>query len=409
MRRGFVGIGVLAVMSMMAPARAEKTAPDIVGHWNVLLGEPAEQRYCWLGVEQNDEGVLTAEYNARVAGIQKVEQFDYKDGKVKFTCWNWSLDVTEMVGQLKDGKMVGTAVSQKGKGEKKWVATRVQYPVDVTGRWRIDSPKDCPHRKMFLVLKQEGQSVEGSLINKGISAPVSGGTVDPCKTTFKAHASIQDHQPMSFDFSATVKGDVMEGQMASADKSFPFTATRKRKWGKPIQLFNGKNLDGWRPKEQHNDHPSYWKVVDGIMVNEKRGADLVYDGQFMNFKLHVLVRFPEGGNSGVYLRKRYEVQVVDSHGKEGHDLMGSIYSRIIADKSVARPAGQWQTLDVTLVGNYVTVILNDVKVIDNEWIEGITGGALNQNDSEPDGIFIQGDHSPVQYKEIVLTPSEEPQ
>ena len=153
-----------------------------------------------------------------------------------------------------------------------------------------------------------------------------------------------------------------------------------RLWA-PIQLFNGKNLNGWKliPPDAVNG----WSVKDGLLVNtlprepHKRTGNLRTVREFEDFRITADVNVPKDGNSGVYLRGIYEVQVFDSFGKpvDCHNI-GAIYSRITPSAAVERPAGEWQTLDITLVDRHATVILNGTKIIDNKPLLGCTGGAL---------------------------------
>lgn len=187
----------------------------------------------------------------------------------------------------------------------------------------------------------------------------------------------------------------------------------KVKYGTPIQLFNGKNLDGWsimKPEKKSNG----FSALNGELVNNpvqnKPGKYIEYgnlrtDKVFSDFNIKLEVNVPEGDNSGVYLRGLYEVQVYDSYGKEvdSHN-MGALYSRITPSVAAERKAGEWQTLDITLCDRHVTVILNDKKIIDNQPIEGPTGGAIMSDVNAPGPIFLQGDHGNVSYRNIVLTP-----
>jgi len=99
------------------------------------------------------------------------------------------------------------------------------------------------------------------------------------------------------------------------------------------------------------------------------------------------------------------VQVLDSYGKEldPHN-MGAVYSRIKPTVSAEKPAGTWQTMDITLCDRHATVILNGIKIIDNQPIYGPTGGALKSDVFSPGPIYLQGDHGKVYYKNLVLTP-----
>ncbi len=172
-------------------------------------------------------------------------------------------------------------------------------------------------------------------------------------------------------------------------------------WGRPIKLFNGKDLTGW-----HAMGPNQWQVVNGVLTNPKSGSNLVTDEKFNDFKLHIEFRIPKGSNSGIYLRGRYEVQVMDSKGVEPvRDQFSAIYGFLTPSVMMAKDAGEWNTYDITLIGRMVTVVANGTTVISNQAIPGITGGALDSNEGEPGPIYIQGDHGAVEYKNIILTPA----
>lgn len=180
----------------------------------------------------------------------------------------------------------------------------------------------------------------------------------------------------------------------------------------PIELFNGRDLTGWtltNPGQQNG-----FKVVDGVLVNDPvRPADgshgnygnLMTTQKFEDFRLSLDVNVPEGSNSGIYLRGIYEVQVCDSYGHpvDSHN-MGGLYSRITPSEAAEKPAGEWQTLDMTLCKRHLTVLLNGKKIIDNQPVQGVTGGALTADEFSPGPIYLQGDHGKVSYRNIVLRP-----
>lgn len=169
-------------------------------------------------------------------------------------------------------------------------------------------------------------------------------------------------------------------------------------------LFNGKDLTGW--KLRHPQGRNGWKAVDGVLVNTPPSSDLVTEEKFKDFRLNLEYRIPPGSNSGIYLRGRYEIQVHDDYGKTAltRHMNGAIYGRIAPTENAARPAGEWQSLEATLVGRRVTVVLNGKKIIDNQVIEGPTGGALDDREEEPGPLMLQGDHGPVEYRNITITP-----
>jgi hypothetical protein len=186
----------------------------------------------------------------------------------------------------------------------------------------------------------------------------------------------------------------------------------KVKFGSPIQLLNGKDLTGWRLTDPHDD--SGWSVKDGVLVNEvshgegkprKNYGNLRTDQVFEDFNLTLETRVAKDSNSGVYIRGIYEVQVIDSYGKplDSHN-MGAIYSRIKPTVSAEKPPGEWQTMDITFVDRHVTVILNGRKIIDNQPVLGCTGGALWSDVTRPGPIYLQGDHTGIEYRNMVLKP-----
>jgi len=185
----------------------------------------------------------------------------------------------------------------------------------------------------------------------------------------------------------------------------------KVKFGEPIQLFNGKDLTGWKlinPKQANG-----FKVVDGVLVNDPVNPEgqrvnfgnLRTEKEFDDFKLTLEVNVPEHSNSGVYLRGMYEIQVVDSYGKEldSHN-MGGLYSRIKPNSAAEKKGGEWQTMEMILCKRHVTVVLNGVKIIDNQPVYGPTGGAMQADVSKAGPIYLQGDHGKVSYRNMVLTP-----
>lgn len=185
----------------------------------------------------------------------------------------------------------------------------------------------------------------------------------------------------------------------------------KIKYGEPIQLFNGKDLTGWKlinPKQANG-----FKVVDGVLVNDPVNQEgqrvnfgnLRTEQEFEDFKLTLDVNVPEHSNSGVYLRGMYEIQVVDSYGKEldSHN-MGGLYSRIKPTAAAEKKGGEWQTMEMILCNRHVTVVLNGKKIIDNQPVYGPTGGAMQADVFKAGPIYLQGDHGKVSYRNMVLTP-----
>ena len=173
-------------------------------------------------------------------------------------------------------------------------------------------------------------------------------------------------------------------------------------WADPEPLFDGKDLNGWQPTASSDNQ---WVAREGVLLNAKKGANLKTTRKFDDFKLHIEYNCPEGGNSGVYLRGRYEVQVEYEplSFNDAFHRVGSIYGFIAPTGNLARTPGAWESFDVSLVGRIVTVVRNGVTTIGHQEIPGITGGALDSNEAEPGPIYIQGDHTGgMKYRNITI-------
>ncbi|GAC1679346.1 MAG: DUF1080 domain-containing protein [Candidatus Acidiferrum sp.] len=177
------------------------------------------------------------------------------------------------------------------------------------------------------------------------------------------------------------------------------------KWGKPVSLFNGKDLTGWK---MAGPGTTVWKVEDGNLVSPGNGPELINDSKFEDFKLHVEFNCGDNSNSGIYLRGRYEVQVeTDSIEEPPSHHMGGVYGFLAASPEQPRKPGEWQSFDITLLGRWITVVQNGQTIIDHKEIPGITGGALDSHEELPGPIYLQGsEKGHVAYRSIVITPAE---
>lgn len=214
-------------------------------------------------------------------------------------------------------------------------------------------------------------------------------------------------------FKGRLIGDRLEGTTEDASgKMLEWTAVRAPAlhrtatpaWGPPVDLFNGKDLSGWKLRDQAKG--SCWSVVDGAMVNAPPCVDIITDRVMVDFKLHAEFNIVPKSNSGVYLRGRYEVQIQDDAGRAVDSLrMGGVYGFLRPAANTAGAAGEWQAYDITLVGRRVTVVLNGRTIVDNAEIPGITGGALDSDEGAPGPLMLQGDHGKIAFRKIQLTPA----
>lgn len=223
---------------------------------------------------------------------------------------------------------------------------------------------------------------------------------------------------LKLTFSQAVAGEenakpqviVMTGKRIPAPPEKPdLTAVR---FGQAIDLFNGKDLTGWRLSNTQKKNG--WRAENGVLVNRTPKTDFAAYGEFGNlmtesvftdFELTIEYNVPKGGNSGIYIRGMYEAQVVDRDSRmQGIQGPGAIFGRIKPSENAGNAGGEWNTYVITLVDRHVTVVLNGKTVIDNQLLEGCTGGGLQSDDTQPGPIFLQGDHTSVNYRNISLRP-----
>ncbi|HXW08792.1 MAG TPA: DUF1080 domain-containing protein [Vicinamibacterales bacterium] len=278
------------------------------------------------------------------------------------------------------------------------------------GAWNLtgDAPNDT--FVYWLEVKNEGGKLSAMFLNRG-GSPVP--AVDPRITNGELTFSIASNAPTKPAVSLRRSGDALVGTVTAAQtvkvtggrppQWGPCDANAKHTFGKPVPLFDGTSMAGW--DVQHKSRESGWSIEDGAMTNVPKANNLISKERFKDFRLDVEYKVSPKGNSGIYLRGRYELQVLDDAGTapESHGHM-AIYARKAPDANASKPAGEWQTAQITLVGNCVTVVLNGKTVHDNARIPAITGGALDAKEAEPGPIMIQGDHEKVWYRKVVVTP-----
>lgn len=196
-------------------------------------------------------------------------------------------------------------------------------------------------------------------------------------------------------------GDKVEGQVAGV-RAPALKHPAPKVWTVPEPIFNGKDLAGWEPDNPANNA---WVAKDGMLINEKSGANLKSIRKFDDFKLHLEFNCPKGGNSGIYLRGRYEIQVeYESTPEDTLHEMGAIYGFVAPKVQLPPKPGEWESFDVTLVGRRLTVVRDGVPTIDNQEIPGITGGALDSHEAEPGPLYIQGDHTgDMKFRNVTMS------
>jgi hypothetical protein len=282
------------------------------------------------------------------------------------------------------------------------------------GRWDITVDVDGKPLPSWLEVRHSGYStLVGQFTGfSGSARPISEVVFKEGKLSFSIPKQWEKGDKYLV-VEGTLSGETLSGTLTTPEgKTHRWKGVRapllrsktKPVWGTPIKLTGGNEIKGWHPMGSTTNQ---WIAENGILRSPKSGANLVTDQKFGDFKLHAEFRIPKGSNSGVYLRGRYEIQVTDAKGMEPSlDQMGAVYGFIVPSEMVAKEAGEWNTLDITLIGRMLTLVANGKTVISNQEIPGITGGALDSNEGEPGPLYIQGDHGPVEYQNIVITPAK---
>ncbi|GMN05224.1 DUF1080 domain-containing protein [Croceitalea sp. MTPC5] len=278
------------------------------------------------------------------------------------------------------------------------------------GRWDIEMEFEGKTVPSWLEIKHSGHA---TLIGRfvfalGSARPIAEIVENEGVITFSIPRQWEpEGGPMQFN--AKLVGDALIGTMKYVDgKLYTWKGTKAPslvrntppKPKDPIDLFNGKDLSGW-----HANGENQWVVQDGILKSPKSGANLISDQEFADFKASIEFRYPEGSNSGIYLRGRYEVQIADNIGLPPSDIyFGGVYGFLEPNENAAKSAGEWQTYDITLIGRRVTIVANGKTIINDQTIPGITGGAIDSKEGEPGPFLIQGDHGPIEFKKFTVVP-----
>jgi hypothetical protein len=282
------------------------------------------------------------------------------------------------------------------------------------GRWDLTLKAPDREYPSWLELRMEGGQLKAEMVGRwGNVRPLPRAELSNGHLTFVSPKE-EEGRPDDMVFEGTLVGKTLLGTTAGPDGSkWQWTGVKAPslkprgtpKWGKPIPLFNGKDLTGWR---MSGTGTTKWKVEDGKLVSPGNGPELINDSKFEDFKLHVEFNCGPNSNSGVYLRGRYELQIeTDSIEEPPSHHMGGVYGFLAASPELPRKPGEWQTFDITLIGRWITVVQNGQTIIDNKEIPGITGGALDSQEELPGPIYLQGsEKGHVAFRSLVITPAE---
>ncbi len=287
----------------------------------------------------------------------------------------------------------------------------------VVGRWDLTVHGPGGDYPSWLEVRQSGyRTLVGSFVGRtGSARPISLVEFQNGHIHFSIPPQFEKRTDLQ-NFDGQLESDALRGETTNdqgrriaweARRAPSLKRSGSPQWGEAVELFNGRDMTGWKTRKPESKNG--WLVRDGVLINAEPGNDLVSQDKFTDFKLQVEFRYPRGSNSGIYLRGRYEVQVEDNFGEEPEShRIGGIYGFLTPIANAAKKPGEWQTVEITLVGRTVTIVLNGEQVIDRQAIPGITGGALDSDEGSPGPIMLQGDHGVVEFRRVTLISTAAP-
>lgn len=282
------------------------------------------------------------------------------------------------------------------------------------GRWDLTLKTPAREYPSWLEITQENGQVKARMVSRwGHARPLPKVEITGGHIMFVSPKEEEDRKD-DMVFEGNLSGNTLMGTTTGQDGTpwqwsgvqAPLLERKKAaKWGKSIQLFNGKDLTGWKASDPTSTVS--WKVENGTLVSPGHGPELITDAKFEDFKLHIEFNCAKGSNSGVYLRGRYEVQIEDDPETEGPTMRtGGVYGFVAASPEQPRRPGEWQSYDITLIGRTLSVVQNGQTVIEKQEIPGITGGALDSVEGLPGPIYLQGSEAGhVAFRNITIIPA----
>jgi hypothetical protein len=416
MRIAAVLAAVLAIVSIRPSLGGEPPLKDFLGKWDLFIDQTSSSFSAGaLAVFEAEPGRPRAELVWRWGSVLKLsgEAVALADGGLKLS--HKDIGSGPLVLRLEDGRLSGAA-PQKDGATFKVHGTRGEEPVDPRGIWdveAIDANGVQTGRGRLEIERgvEAGSWKARAFSDAGEELPVvatelAGGLMT---VRFELGPEGEKHR---VELEAQLSGERLSGKLFNFNDSggrdaadVTIRGDRRRLWGEPVKLIAESGLVGWHPRDQ--SRPFRWSCEGGVLTNGEHDVDIVSDRKFGDFKLELEYKVDqEGANSGVYLRGRYEVQILGNKQLTDHSN-GAVYSRIQPSANPFSGAGQWQRFEITVVGRWLTVKLNGQTVIENQRLEGITGGALDSQEHLPGPLMLQGDHGKIHFRNLVVHPAQE--
>ena len=391
-------VSVLGASTALAAGPAPEAKP-FVGRWNIQIrGTGDTFRTAWLKITES-EGELGGVLVWKWGSVVPIKDVQVAAGELRFTRGKQRFSA-----KLDGGRLRGVATTDKGK-EFKFVGRRATEMTDVAGTWKVGLAENPDEARGTLVFERKGKKITGKAIDPdGNEYAVKDASVDGYALSFKAVPKGFDGGPRIV--SCEIRGDRLVGKVEvvppgeTEKRVMAIAGARRRAWSEPVRLLKENSIEGWGPRDPQRKFG--WKVADGVLENSPPDVDIVSEAKFRDFRLQLEYKVDPRSNSGIYLRGRYELQILGDTRIQKHGNM-AVYSRLSPKKNPIK-LGEWNQLDVTFIGRWLTVVLNGETVYDNQYLEGTTGGAWDEVEEEPGSLLLQGDHGKVRFRNIVVTP-----
>ena len=388
-----------------AVAQSKLTLDDYYGKWDLELSNTGSSfSACSLSLNKaHDDGGIHGELVWRWGGVwrfrdSKAVEVDEKG--------NLLLKNQRMFREPLRLRRIGDSVegvALQGKNTfyvKGWKARR---EVDPTGSWDLsifleDSEQTGKLRISRSTEKHADYSAKAwNSEGEEVAVTSVGLKGNDLKIAFRPEEDV------NLKLEAKIQGDRLSGRLHLPDgKIVEAEGRRERKWGKPISLLGTDGLDGWHPRDQSRRFK--WTCENGVLSNGEHDVDIVCDREFGDFKLNLEYKVEkENANSGIYLRGRYEVQII-GNSKLHKNGNCAVYDRLPPSSNPFKGVGEWNQIEITLVDRFLTIDLNGQSVQDNVELKGITGGALRSREHEPGPFMLQGDHGKIYFRNIDVRP-----
>ncbi len=397
----FLPMIIMVNLTALVASHGVANENDYLGRWDIKIENTGDTfSTAWLQVAVKN-GELNGALMWKWGSVGPIKDVAITDAGLQFARGREKFEA-----RLVDGQLHGVATLRNG-DRFDFVGRRAEEMCDVTGTWKTRLASDAESDGGTITLKTEGTDITGTAHDlQGFAYTVQDAKLAGRMLSFKAVPEDFDAPPRIVE--CEIRGDRLTGVVkvpidGEPDlKELPIKGDRQRAWGTPVELLQKDSLEGWGPRDAAKKFG--WSVRDGVLENSPPDVDIMSAAKFRDFRLHLEYKVEPGSNSGVYLRGRYELQILGDTRVQDHGNM-AVYSRLKPDKNPLRP-GEWNELDVTLIGRWLTVVLNGETVHDNQYLEGPTGGAWDPSEEEPGPLLLQGDHGKVLYRNIVVTPVE---